>query len=308
MLISIVIPVYRSEQTLMPLMERLHNVLLGQKRIFEVIFVDDGSPDSSWKVLQAIKAKYSSAKVKIVRLLKNSGQHNAILCGLTLVQGDIIVTMDDDLQNPPEEIPKLLAAVEAGFDLAIGAYEEKRDMKLRNIGGSCVDSLLRTIFKLPKDFQLTSFRAMRKTVVDHVVAMGSVFPYITAMLLSHAGNYTNVFVRHDPRTVGVSNYTLKRSFYLAFNLILNYSPYPLYIVFFLCFLAFGTSVGLGGFVLYKALFYDISAPGWASTMLVISFFNGLILLALLILSFYISRITQQLTRSKVSFIIGEIDE
>jgi glycosyltransferase involved in cell wall biosynthesis len=288
-------------------MERLYHVLSEQKRIFEVIFVDDCSPDNSWQTLQTIKVKYSNAQVKIVRLLKNSGQHNAILCGLTLAQGDIVVTMDDDLQNPPEEIPRLLAAVEAGFDLVIGAYKEKRDMKLRNIGGSCVDSLLRKIFKLPKEFQLTSFRAIRKTVVDHVVAMGAVFPYITAMLLSHSGNYTNVSVRHDPRRIGVSNYTLKRSFHLAFNLILNYSSYPLYLVFFLCFFAFGTAIGLGGFTLYKALFYDISVPGWASTMLVISFFNGLTLMALLILSFHISRIMQQLTRSKVSFIIGEID-
>jgi polyisoprenyl-phosphate glycosyltransferase len=251
--------------------------------------------------------KQTHPQLKIIRLLRNSGQHNALLCGLSLARGSIMVTMDDDLQNPPEEVPKLIAAIQNGYDLAIGAYDFKQHSASRNVGGKLIDDVLRRIFHLPHDFQLTSFRAVRKVVVENVLVMGDVFPYITSMLLSHTSRYVNVPVRHEPRRFGRSNYNMKRSLLLAFNLLLSYSPYPLYLVAALCFAAFTFSLGISAWVLLKTLIGS-TMPGWASTVVAISFFNAWILLALVIHGLYLSRLNQQITRSRVGFTVGEMHD
>lgn len=303
-LISIVVPCYRSEKSLPILVERLMRIAAELERGVEIILVDDRSPDGTWETLKVLKAKHGR-QIKIVRLLKNSGQHNALLCGLQLATGDVIVTMDDDLQNPPEEIPKLIAAVAEGYDLAIGAYQEKQHTAARNAGGGLVDGVLRTIFKLPPNFQLTSFRAARREVVQNACRMGGVFPYVTAMLLSHAGNQVNVTVRHEPRPFGVSNYNFRRSFSLAANLLLNYSSYPLYLVGLLCGFAFLLSIGFGAFVLFRTFLVGSAVPGWASTVVIVSFLNALTLLSLVIFGIYLSRLNLQITQSKPRFTISE---
>lgn len=187
--LSIVIPVYNSEATLPRLVTRLREVLDRQDATYEIVLVDDGSRDQSWSVLEQLKAAHG-ARLRIARLLVNSGQHNATLCGLNLSRGEIVVTMDDDLQNPPEEIPKLVDAIQRGFDLAIGAYDSKKHSSFRNWGGQIVDMALRRIFKLPTGFQLTSFRAARRPVIESACHMGGVFPYITAMLFANVSTYT----------------------------------------------------------------------------------------------------------------------
>lgn len=303
--ISIVIPVYCAEQSLSPLFERLINVLGGTGRKYELIFVDDCSTDNSWGVLQSLKEKHPE-KLKIVRLLVNCGQHNAILCGFSMVTGDVVVTMDDDLQNPPEEIPRLVVGVDEGFDLVIGAYDSKKHSRIRNYGGGLIDKLQRRIFDLPPDFQLTSFRAAKRVVIDNVNHMSGAFPYITSMLLANASKYKNVSVPHDERQYGRSNYNLNRSLQLAINLILHYSTYPVYGIAILCLFAFLFSVSLGTWILFKALIFGISVPGWASTVVILTFFNGLILLSLLVFGLYISRFHQQMTRTRTTFKIDEI--
>lgn len=304
--VSVVIPAYRSTATLSVLVERLESVLNRLDKEYEIIIIDDCSPDDTWDVLKEIKLL--RPRVKIIRLLKNSGQHNAILCGFSLSKGDVVITMDDDLQNPPEEIPKLLSMIEKGYDLAIGAYDSKKHSSLRNAGGQMIDQLQRWMFKLPKDFQLTSFRAVRKLVIDHVVSMGGVYPYITAMLLSHTSRYINVPVRHDPRAFGQSNYNAGKALRLAFNLLFNYSSYPLYFVALLCIAALSLSFVFSLSIAWKVMLSGSTVPGWASTITTISFFHGLNLLGMVIQGLYLSRLTQQVTRSRVGFSIGEIHE
>ncbi len=295
-----------SSESLPLLIERLEKVLSRSGRKYEVVVVDDCSPDDTWTVLKAIKE--DRPWLKIIRLLRNSGQHNALLCGFSVAKCNVIVTIDDDLQNPPEEIPKLVAQIDEGYDLAIGSYGEKKHSRGRNLAGNLIDDIQRRIFGLPQDFQLTSFRAVRRAVIDNVVAMSSSFPYITSMLLSHTSRYVNVPVRHELRSFGQSNYNLSRSLRLAFNLLLNYSSYPLYFVIALCLVALGMTFGLGGWVVWKVLASAESVPGWASTITAISFFNGLILLALVAQSLYLSRLTQQVSRSRVGFTVGELHE
>jgi len=303
-LVTIVIPCYCSENSLPELVERLLKVSAALDDSFEIILVDDRSPDATWETLRSLKAKYGKP-LRIVRLLKNAGQHNALLCGMQLATGDVVITMDDDLQNPPEEIPKLLAAVAGGYDLAIGAYEQKKHSAARNGAGSLVDGVLRTIFKLPSDFQLTSFRAARREVVENACHMGGVFPYVTAMLLSHAGNQVNVLVQHAPRKFGRSNYNLRRSLSLAANLLLNYSSYPLYLVGALCGFAFLLAIGFGAFVLMRTFLNGSTVPGWASTVVIVSFLNALTLLSLVVFCLYLSRLNLQISQSKPRFTISE---
>jgi len=301
--ISVVIPVYRSRESLPILLDRLESQLRLLGRSYEVVLVDDCSPDDTWTVLK--KLKEDRPWLKIAHLLRNSGQHNAILCGFTIADGKIIVTMDDDLQNPPEELHKLISAIDQGYDLAIAAYNSKKHGGLRNLGGKLVDSVQRRIFGLPHSFQLTSFRAARRLIVENVVHMGGSYPYVTSMLLSHTSKYINVPVRHDQRRFGKSNYTLKSSVLLMLNLLLNYSSYPLYFVAGLCFLAFTFAAALGLWVLWRAAVYGAFVEGWASTIIVVSLLNALILLALVIQGLYLSRLHQQVSRSRVSFTIGE---
>jgi len=304
--VSVVVPAYRSERTLPALVAELERVLPAVAARWDIVIIDDGSPDGTWRVLKELKA--ARPALKIARLLRNSGQHNALLCGLALATGDIVVTMDDDLQHPPAEIPKLLAAVATGHDLVIGAYDQKQHSAGRNAGGGLVDALLRRIFHLPDRFQLTSFRAIRAPLARQVAAMRVTFPYVTAMLLTHAGRCVNVPVVHRPRTEGRSGYTLRRSVGLAFNLVLNYSAYPVYLVIALGLGALTCSAVLGGWACWKVWFGGGSLPGWASTIVAISFFNGLLLLAMVIQGLYLSRLTQQVSGARVSFSIGELHE
>jgi dolichol-phosphate mannosyltransferase/undecaprenyl-phosphate 4-deoxy-4-formamido-L-arabinose transferase len=306
-LVSIVIPVYRSAESLSILVSRLEASFKQMNRSVELVLVDDASPDDSWAVLKELKSQHGKL-LKIARLLTNKGQHNALLCGLSLARGDIVIAMDDDLQNPPEEIPKLLAGIERGYDLVIGAYDSQKHSALRNAGGNFIDWIIRRIFGLPEGFQLTSFRATKRRVVDGALQMGAVFPYVTCMLLSNASNYANASVRHDPRPYGKSNYNLKRNLYLAANLIFSYSSYPLYFVGLLSFLAFAFSILIGVRTIYKALVYGTSVPGWASTVVIVSFFNALILLCLSMFGLYLLRITQQITRTRVSYTVSELYE
>ena len=301
---SVVIPVFKSQKSLDELIRRIIVILPKNNRTAEVICIDDNSPDKSWQVLLKLKKRFPKL-LRIARLIKNFGQHNAILCGMSMAEGEVIITMDDDLQNPPEEIPKLVAAIENGFDLCVGSYLSKKHDIVRNASGGLVDKVIRSIFGLPKNFQLTSFRAVRRSVVLNVKEMGGVYPYVTAMLLSHASRYTNVEVRHDPRKHGVTNYNLGQSLRLAGNLLLSYSTLPVKMVGFACFIAFTFSLLFGTFVLFSALLEGAAVQGWASTVVILTFFNALILLCLFIFSIYLSRINQQLTRSRASFTIAE---
>lgn len=303
--ISVVIPVYRSEDSLRILVGELVDVLIEMGRDFELVLVDDCSPDNSWAVMKDLKNKYEK-HLKIVHLLKNSGQHNAILCGFSLATGDIVVTMDDDLQNPPSEVSKLVAAIDRGFDLAIASYDSKKHSGIRNAAGGMIDMLQRKMFGLPNDFQLTSFRAVKRIVVENVVKMGGVFPYITSMLLSHAATYTNIEVVHEPRRFGKSRYNIKRSLLLAANLMFSYSVYPVYLVAIACAAAFTFAIVLTLVVWYRVLVLGVAVPGWASLVVVTSFFNAITLFCLLIFSLYLSRFNQQLTGVRVGYTVSEL--
>jgi len=300
--ISVVIPAFHSEKSLPILIKRLNDVLISLGGIYEIIIIDDGSTDNTWKVLKAQKNSYK--KLKIVRLLRNSGQHNAILCGLGMSQGNIVITMDDDLQHLPEDIPKLIKGINDGYDLVIGAYEKKKHSVARNMGGKVADNILRHIFGLPDSFQLTSFRAVRKAVVDKAVGIDGTCPYITYMLLSHSAKYKNVLVSHDSRQFGDSNYDLKRSLGLIFDLLLSHYSYLLHVLMLLCFSACFFSIFTGAYIVWVDA-HEGSVQEWIVMAAAISFIAALPLIVLAINGAYLSKVAQRISRSQ-GFYIGEI--
>ncbi len=304
--VSIVIPVYRSEETLPELVRRIHQACNELGRT-EIVFVDDCSPDDSWEVLMQLRDQYPKL-LKLIRLGKNSGQHNAIVCGFSYAEGQVVVTMDDDLQNPPEEIKKLVRAVQDGFDMAVGDYQTKQHAGHRNFAGRIVDSLLRWQFRLPPTAKLTSFRAVRREVVKKASAMSGVFPYVTAMLLTHATSFVNIPVDHQPRASGRSNYSLRRSFLLLANLLFSYTLVPVFFVASCCAAGLFVSMIYATIVFLRALFLGSSVPGWASTIIILTFFSNLILMSLVVFGVYLARMSRQVNQVIVPYVISELHD
>ena len=302
--ISVVVPVYRSSQSLPELIERLIRVLESMDRPYELVLVDDCSPDESWAVLERERDRHGP-RLKIASLTRNQGQHNAVLCGFSIATGDVIVTMDDDLQNPPEELPRLVSAIDEGFDLSIASYEAKQHTRARNTSGQLIDRLIRRMFDLPSDFALTSFRAAAGELVGEAQSMMGVYPYVTCMLLTYSARPTNVAVRHDPRRYGSSSYTWNRSLSLAANLLFSYSRAPVRAVAVLGMVGVVAAVTAGLVTLIISLTAS-TVPGWASTLVVVTASNAITLTCLTILAVYVGRMNRSLSGAQQKFTIREL--
>lgn len=306
--ISIVIPVYNASENLTELQTEILKCAKDNGFYIETIYVDDCSRDNSWEILSALKKKYPDA-VKIVRLAMNSGQHNAILCGFDQIAEDIdfVLTMDDDLQHPPSEIPKLISKLEEGFDYVVAEYDSKKHKASRNLCSKMVNWLIRKNYNLPKDFNFTSFQGVKRDVLPGVVRMTGTFPYITCMLLSNSGSYAKVKVHHESRKHGESNYNFSRSIRLFFNLFFNYTSYPLWIVGLVCLFTLVLTFGLMTYVFCLWAFRG-TAPGWASTMLLTSFLHSMSLGCIFIFAIFLSRINSQISNSKIKYRVAEFHE
>src|SRR2546427_4118639 len=226
--VSVVIPVYRSAATLHTLVKRLFVVLSNTRKSFEIIFVDDGSPDNSWEVVCDLQRSYPD-RIVAIQLMRNYGQHNALMCGFRHSRGKYTITMDDDLQNPPEEIPKLLQAIETeGLDLVYGSYDTKKHRCWRNIGSALVNWLFRIVFHCR--VTPTSFRVMDRRLMESILPYSLNFTYIDGHLAWNTERVGTVRVEHHPRAVGRSGYSLGKLAVLALNLFTNFSLLPLQLV------------------------------------------------------------------------------
>ena len=306
--ISIVIPVYDAADSLAELQANIADCAQNNDYHIETIYVDDCSHDNSWEVLSELKKKYPDT-IKIVRLAMNSGQHNAILCGFGRVSKDIdfVLTMDDDLQHPPSEIPKLISKLEEGFDYVVAEYDSKKHKASRNFCSRMVNWLIRKNYNLPKDFHFTSFQGVRRDVLPGVISMTGTFPYITCMLLSNSGSYAKLQVHHEARKHGESNYNFSRSIKLFLNLFFNYTSYPLWLVGLVCLFTLVLTFGLMTYVFCLWAFRG-TAPGWASTMLLTSFLHSMGLGCIFIFAIFLSRINSQISNSKIKYRVAEFHE
>lgn len=291
---SVVIPVYKSARTLPSLVEQLGPVMEALSPDHEIIFVDDASPDAAWSLIEQFRARDS--RIKAIQHMRNFGQQLAILTGLRHARGQYVITMDDDLQHPPQEIPKLAAAIAAndGIDAVIGAYEFKRHSCFRNIGSRILNRITGLIFRVDPGLELTSFRIMRRELVGEMLEIDSRCTRISHLLLMTTNRLMNVPVVHHEREQGRSGYSMGRLVSNALDTILTNSALPLQAM-----SLFGFGSALLSFVcavyyLGRYLSVGISVPGWTSTILVLLFLGGAQLFCFGVVGEYLIRILREL--------------
>jgi glycosyltransferase involved in cell wall biosynthesis len=285
--VSVVVPVYNSKGTLFDLAQRLQAVLAGVVDEFEVILVNDGSRDKSWQVVKELAE--SHPRVDGLDLMRNYGQHNALLCGIRAARYDVVVTMDDDLQNPPEEIPKLLACLHAGYDVVYGTPEREQHGLWRDVASQVTKLALQSAMGTQTARQVSAFRAFRTSLRDAFSAYHGPSVSIDVLLTWGTTRFAAVPVRHEPRLVGVSNYTLRKLIAHALNMMTGFSTLPLEIASLMgfAFTAFGILVLI--YVVGRFLLQGGSVAGFPFLASVIAIFSGVQLFALGVIGEYLAR-------------------
>lgn len=289
--LSVVIPVYNSEKTIEEVVSRINAAVktFGKIEKYEIILVNDGSVDNSYAVCKKMSenAKY----IKFIQLAKNFGQLRAIMAGFSIATGEYIVCLDDDLQNPPEEISKLIYTLEDGnYDIVFSKYEEKKHSKFRNFGSYLSDLMATKLMDKPKDLYVSSFFIMRRFIVDEIIKYDNPYPYFTGLFFRTTKNVGTVLVKHNLRKVGSSGYTLKKLVGLMVNGFTNFSVKPLRLSTILGLILSGLSFIFAiGIVIRKLMTPSVSV-GWTSIMVAIIFFGGIQLLSIGLLGEYIGRI------------------
>ena len=296
---------YNSENIVAQTVERAVEFFEKHGYSYEIVLVNDGSRDNSWAVISSLAERFHS--VKAINLLHNYGQHNANLCGFRHASGDYVITMDDDLQNPPEEIAKLIAAAGEGYDLVIGQFKQKKHSFYRRFGSRIVGYINRKVFYGQKDLVLTNFRLIRKDVVDRVCSYKSRLPYIPGLVLMFSNNRANVVVEHLPRKEGKSNYSIYRILKLVSTILFNYSSMPLRFMAAFGFVVSAISLMLALYYFISALVAGANVPGWSTLVILLSFFNGILILLISVVGEYVVRLLRE-SGSSDSYYIKEIVE
>ncbi len=301
-LYSVVVPVYNSEKTIEAVYQQTRDLFAQLGKRFELILVEDGGRDGAWSVMK--KLHDQDERVRIAKLARNFGQHNALMAGFSMARGDFIITLDDDLQFPPAEISKLIDKIHQNYDVVYGIPENKNHTFFRRWGSRIITRLTRQIFRLHREVKTSSFRIARKQVVDQILGFRTPYPYISAMLFSATQNVTSIPVKHHARTIGKSNYSIAKLIFLALNLLINYSSIPLV---YSCILGLAVSLIaflVGAWFVLKKLLFGIAVPGWTSLIVLIALLNGMILVVLAVTGQYVVRILGEVIQ-KPQYIIAE---
>lgn len=300
--LSIIIPVYNSEQSLPPLLEQLAQVLPTLAPAFEVILVNDGSRDNSWAVIAALAPRYPF--VRGINMMRNYGQHNAILCGVRQAQGDIIVTMDDDLQHPPEEIHKLLDKLNEGYDVVYGTPHQEGHGFLRDLASQATKLALQSAMGAQTARQVSAFRAFRTIVRQSFATYHAPFLSIDVLLTWGTTRFASVTVREDERTLGVSNYTFRKLVTHALNMMTGFSVLPLQIA---SWIGIGLAIFSVVVLMYVVGRYVVEGtpvPGFPFLASIIGLFSGAQLLGLGIIGEYLGRMHLRL-QDRPTYVVRE---
>ncbi|MDZ7723407.1 MAG: glycosyltransferase family 2 protein [candidate division KSB1 bacterium] len=286
--ISIVIPVYASMDCLKTLAQRLKDVLNPLKRRYEIILVNDCSPDKSWETILGLCQENPS--IMGVNLRRNFGQHNAVMAGLQYASGESIVIMDDDLQHDPVHIPDLIHKLEKGYDVCYGRYTRKKHSWFKNFGSWFNDKVANIILKKPKDIYLSSFKALKGDVAAEILKYDGPYPYVDGLIFRVTRNITQIDIVHHERFSGKGNYTLGKSLNLWLKLATNFSIFPLRIATFLGFLSSGIGFLLGLYYIILHLIGIQTPAGWSSLIVAVLFIGGIQLVSLGIIGEYVGRL------------------
>ena len=285
--ISVVVPVYNSESSLQTLVERLSSTLQTQSDKFEILLINDGSGDNSWGVVEALAKSFEF--VKGINLMRNYGQHNALLAGIRAAEYDTIITIDDDLQHPPEEIPKLLEKLTDDYDVVYGTSKSGSHSLWRNMASRITKIALSTVMNVETARKVSAFRLFRTQLRDAFVDYRGPKPIIDVLLTWSTTRFTAVEVKHEARHVGKSNYTFSKLLQHAMNMATGFSTLPLRVASILGFVftVFGFLV-----LLYVVVIYLLSGTpvaGFPFLASIIAIFSGVQLFALGIIGEYLAR-------------------
>ncbi len=292
--LTVLVPVYNSEKTIGRLVDTVVSALSESITLHEIILVNDGSADRSHEVvMEAIKRHPGT--IKYIRLFRNFGEHNAVMCGLSYVSGDAVVIIDDDFQNPPSEITRLLGKLYEGYDVVYSYYEKKQHHWFRNLGSKVNDVAASILLSKPRDLYLSSFKVIAAPLVKIIVQYKGPYPYIDGLIMRSTTRIGTQLVRHGAREEGKSGYTLRKLIRLWLNMFTGFSILPLRIATYLGFLLsilaillalYFTYVRIAGPVFLK----EAIPPGWASTIVIITLFAGVQFSMLGILGEYLGRL------------------
>jgi glycosyltransferase involved in cell wall biosynthesis len=302
--LSIVIPLFNAAPTLQPLYRELAALEIGNG--FELILVNDGSRDETDEIARRLTEE-SRIPITFLSLSRNFGEHNAVMAGLRASRGRYVITMDDDLQNPPSEVLKLLSAAETeGYDVVYASYERKRHSWWRNLGSKLTNLIADYVVEKPRKLYLSSFRCMTRLVADEITRSRNPYPYIDGLIFQVTQNAGVVPVHHAERREGQSGYTLRKLVRLWMSMLVNFSVLPLRLM---TIAGMITSV-LGFLAVIEVVLEHLlkkNPTGWSSLMAAILLLSGVQLLLLGIMGEYVGRIylgisdkPQSVVRSKIT--------
>lgn len=302
--ISVVVPVYRSGEGLRELHRRLTATLQSLTPDYEIIFVEDCGGDNSWEVITSLAAR--DPHVHGIRFSRNFGQHAATICGISRATGNWVVTIDDDLEQNPEDIPALLDRAQQGYDLVYGVFPERSHSRWRNL----TSHLARRLFTLAipsLNREYTSFRVLRQTVAQALPCFDSPYPFIDGYLSWVTHRYATVPVQHGSRLHGGSNYTVRKLLTHTINIFVTFSDLPLRFAIWL-----GLGTFLGGlawltWIVVARLLGGITVSGYASIMAAVILFGGLQMLILGIMGEYLARVNFKTSRKPLYLVAQETE-
>jgi undecaprenyl-phosphate 4-deoxy-4-formamido-L-arabinose transferase len=303
--LSVVIPVFNEAPSLGDLYDRLGQTLKETGQAYEIIFVDDGSQDGSADILRALHAQ--DRAVRVVRFNRNYGQHAAVLAGMERARGDVVVTLDADLQNPPEEIPRLLARLEEGVDVVGGWRTQRHDWWLRRAASWAVNRVTSAIVGVRMRDYGCMLRAYRRAIVERIVASQEASQFIPALANTFATSVAEVPVDHDPRAHGRSRYGLFRLLSLNFDLLTGFSLLPIQAVSLTGIAVAVLGLGFAIFLGLRRLLRGPELEGVFTLFAILFFFVGIQILALGLIGEYIGRIYQEVRR-RPRYVISEVLE
>lgn len=285
--ISVVIPVYNSEALLRPLVARLQPVLAALAPRHELILVNDCSRDDSWEVIEALAREHDW--IRGIHMMRNYGQHNAVLCGIRAAAHELVVTMDDDLQHPPEEIPRLIEALGDDGDVVYGTPEKQQHGLLRDLASQATKLALQTAMSAETASSVSALRAFRTQLRDGFANYQGQFVSIDVLLTWSTTRFKAIAVRHDARRIGVSNYTFRKLITHAMNMMTGFSTFPLQIASLIGFVFTLFGIVVLFVVVGRYLLVGSPVQGFPFLASIIALFSGAQLFALGIIGEYLAR-------------------
>jgi len=300
--ISIVIPIYNSQNNLPPLIQRLTSVLSSLSIPYEIILVNDGSRDQSWQTIKDLSNKYPN--IRAFDLMRNYGQHNALLCGIRKALGKIIITMDDDLQHPPEAIPQLLEKLQEGYDVVYSVPQEEKHSLWRNITSKLIKLILKKAMRVSKAQQISAFRAFNTQLRESFSEYKGTFVSIDVLLSWGTTRFASVKTKHNSRLSGHSQYTLKKLLSHALTLITGFSILPLQFSSLLGFASILFGIAVLVYVFIRFLQSGGIVPGFTFLSSIIAIFAGVQLFSIGMIGEYLGRLFSR-TLGQPTYIIRQ---